>query len=312
MSVVLPPAADRHSAEDSGGWGPRGRSKLQVIAAIGATSVLLAAGGLVLLTRHPHRPGPVAGGCGLVPCSATVPATQPPSAAPSPAASTHPAVKRSGSPARASASAPAPARASQPPPTPQPTAPASIGGFFDNSGITDNTSTSAGNLDGSGYSLSEQALAAAGVTPGSVIRYGSARLSWPGGPAGQADNIVSSGQTVAMNGSGRVLAFLVTATWGPASGTGTIRYTDGTSQPFRLGAPDWFQPPPFGSAPVIAMRYRNGPGNWQDGSHPAYVYYASVPLASGKNLQAVVLPAISGPVPRANRPALHIFAMTAS
>ncbi|MFI5068824.1 MAG: hypothetical protein ACHP9Z_33260, partial [Streptosporangiales bacterium] len=283
MSAQLPPTAGRHSKETGGDGGSRGPSRLQTIAWIAATGVLLAGGGLALLTHHPHQPGRPAAGCGLVSCSATIPVTQPPAPvrppSPSPSASTRPSVTRANFPPRAAASA----RAShQPSPTLRPTAPASIAGFFNNVGITSNASTGAGNLDGSGYTLSQQALAAAGGTPGSVIRHGSVSFTWPAVPTGQADNIVASGQTIPVSGSGPVLALLVTATWGPARGTGTIRYTDGTSQSFTLTAPDWFQPPPPGSVPLITMGYRNGPGNSQDASHLVEVYYAGVPLAPGK------------------------------
>jgi len=311
MSAQLPPTAGRHSREPAGDGGSRGRSRLQTIAWIAATGVLLAGGGLALLTHHPHQPGPAAAGCGLVSCSATIPVTQPPAPArpPSPPASTRPSVTRASFPP----GAPAPARASyQPSPAPRPAVPASIAGFFNNVGITSNADTGTGNLDGSGYTLSQQALAAAGVTPGSVIRHGSVSFTWPAVPTGQADNIVASGQTIPVGGSGPVLALLVTATWGPARGTGTIRYTDGTSQSFTLTAPDWFQPPPPGSVPLITMGYRNGPGNSQDASHLVEVYYAGVPLAPGKSLEAVVLPDISGPSPAPSSPALHIFAMSAA
>ena len=131
-------------------------------------------------------------------------------------------------------------------------------------------------------------------------------------PTGEADNIFASGQTIPVSRSGSALGLLVTATWGPASGTGTIRYTDGTSQSFTLTVPDWFQPPPAGSVPLITMRYRNGPGNSQDGSRLTYVFYTKIPLASRQRVQAVVLPVISGPSPVANSPALHIFALTVS
>jgi len=220
-------------------------------------------------------------------------------------ASTLPAAARTIVPPRVPASA-------RPSPKPRPVTLPPIAGFFNNAGITVNADTGLGNMDGSGYSLSQQALAAAGVTAGSAIRRDSVSFTWPAVPPGQADNVVASGQTIPLHGSGSVLAFLVTATWGPASGTGTIRYTDGTSTSFTLTAPDWFQSPPPGSIPMITMGYRNGPGNWQQASRPACIYYASVRLARGKRLKAVVLPDISGPSPVAPAPALHIFAIAAS
>jgi alpha-L-fucosidase 2 len=112
-----------------------------------------------------------------------------------------------------------------------------------------------------------------------------------------------------MSGSGSTLGFLVTGTYGPASGTGTILYTDGTSQSFTLNAPDWYAGPPAGSTVAISMAYRNAPGNAQD-QHPVQVFYQGVPLAQGKTVQAVVLPDVSGAPPAAGSPGLHVFAVT--
>ncbi len=59
------------------------------------------------------------------------------------------------------------------------TTPLDLSGAYDNVGITDDTSTDVGNIDGSGSSLSAQALAAVGVTPGSTV---SSSLPTPGAP----------------------------------------------------------------------------------------------------------------------------------
>src|SRR5689334_17378674 len=47
--------------------------------------------------------------------------------------------------------------------------PVDLSAAFDNVGVTDDTNTAPGNLDGAGSSLSAQALTAAGVTPGAAI-----------------------------------------------------------------------------------------------------------------------------------------------
>jgi hypothetical protein len=184
----------------------------------------------------------------------------------------------------------------------------SVAAAFDDTGITADTATGPGNIDGSGYSLSAQALAAAGVTPGSTVTAGGLSFTWPAAAAGQPDNIVAGGQAILASGSGPTLGFLVTGTYGTASGTGTILYADGTSQSFTLSAPDWYAGPPAGSDVAVNMAYRNAPGNAQD-QHPVQVYYAGVPLAAGKTVQAVVLPSVSGSPPSAGSPALHVFAM---
>lgn len=184
----------------------------------------------------------------------------------------------------------------------------SVASAFDDTGITADTGTGAGNIDGSGYSLSAQALASAGVTPGSTVKAGGLSFTWPAPAAGQPDNIVAGGQAVLASGSGTTLGFLVTGTYGAASGTGTVLYADGTSQSFTLSAPDWYAGPPAGSDVAINMAYRNAPGNAQD-QHPVQVYYVGVPLAAGKTVQAVILPNVSGSPPSAGSPALHVFAM---
>jgi alpha-L-fucosidase 2 len=156
--------------------------------------------------------------------------------------------------------------------------------------------------------LSAQALATAGVTPGSAVKAGGLSFTWPAPAAGAADNVVAGGQAILAGGSGTTLGFLVTGTYGTATGTGTILYSDGTSQSFTLSAPDWYAGPPAGSDVAITMPYRNAPGNAQD-RHPVQVYYVGVPLAQGTTVQAVILPNVSASPPSAGSPALHVFAM---
>jgi hypothetical protein len=64
--------------------------------------------------------------------------------------------------------------------------------------------------------------------------------------AGSADNVVASGQEIAVNRSGSEIGFLDTATYGPAQGQGTIIYADGSTQSFTLNVPDWYSGPPTG------------------------------------------------------------------
>jgi alpha-galactosidase len=185
--------------------------------------------------------------------------------------------------------------------------PADLSGDFDNVGITDDTATGAGNIDGAGSSLSAQALAAAGVTPGSVVSHGGLQFAWPDVPSGQPDNILADGQSLSMSVAGSTLGFLATATYGPASGTGAITYSDGTTQVFTLNVPDWYAAPPAGSDPAITMAYRNRGGNTQQ-THQISVYYLSVPLQSGKTVTSLTLPAV-GATASSGSPALHIFAI---
>ena len=182
----------------------------------------------------------------------------------------------------------------------------SLAAAFDDVGVSADSDTGAADLDGSGYSLSATALAGAGVSGGSTVTSGGLSFTWPasGGP----DNVVASGQEVAVSGSGRELGFLDTATYGPASGSGTIIYANGTTQAFTLDVPDWYDGPPAGSAAAITMAYRNAPGNAQD-DHPVYVYEQSVPLDQATQVVGVVLPQASQGL-SAGSAALHVFGLT--
>jgi hypothetical protein len=183
---------------------------------------------------------------------------------------------------------------------------ASLAAAFNNVGVTDDTNTATGNLDGAGSSLSAQSLATAGVSPGTMISHAGLQFSWPSTAFGSPDNVVAGGQAVALTGTGGTLGLLVTATYGPATGAGQILYSDGTSQSFTITAPDWYAAPPATSDPAISMAYRNRPGNAQQ-AHSVTVYYVGVPLQVGKTVTTVVLPNVSSTV-ASGTAAMHIFA----
>ena len=183
----------------------------------------------------------------------------------------------------------------------------SFAAALNNVGTTDDATPGAGDIDGSGSSLSAQALAAAGVIPGGTVTAGGLTFTWPSSAPGQADNAVASGQGFDLTGSGGTLGFLATGTYGQAGGTGQVVYSDGSTQQFTISAPDWFG---GGTSPDIAvtMAYRNRPTGRDN--HPVFVFVAKVPLDPAKTVQAVVLPDVSAPVPVAHVPSLHVFAVT--
>ena len=176
---------------------------------------------------------------------------------------------------------------------------------YNNVGITDDTNTAVGNFDGSSSSLSAQALANVGVLPGGAVTHNGMQFSWPNVASGQPDNVITKGQAFTVAGSGSSLGFLVAATHGPASGTGTITYTDGSTQQFTLSAPDWYSAPPGGSDVAIAMTYRNRPGNTQQ-THTVSVFLVKVALQPGETPSSVTLPDV-GDSPISSSPALHVF-----
>src|SRR5262249_47806035 len=67
--------------------------------------------------------------------------------------------------------------------------PGDLAPFYNISGISSDGAATTADYDGDGYSYSEQALAAAGLTPGGTVTIGGITYTWPDVPAGQADAI---------------------------------------------------------------------------------------------------------------------------
>jgi hypothetical protein len=179
----------------------------------------------------------------------------------------------------------------------------SLASAFDNAGISSDDATTTADIDGSRSSLSAQALASVGLTPGASVTYGGTTFTWPDTEPGAKDNVVSSGQTVRLSGTGSRLAFLGTCTWGDGKGPGKVVYADGTEQAFSVEVPDWYWANP---AAAVVLPYRNTPAG-QD-KNPVSLYTFGVELED-KELHSVVLPKVSDGL-QSGGPALHIFAMT--
>jgi beta-galactosidase GanA len=185
---------------------------------------------------------------------------------------------------------------------------------FNNTGITDDANVSPApnfdGFDGEGTTFSAQGLAAAGLTPGGPVTAGGLTFTWPGEPPAQPDNTMAQGQTIAVSGSGGTLGILAAANNSPESGSGTIYYTDGSSQPFTLSVGNFWYPSGQQGNPVNVQVAGVNYANYPTGSsgHEVYVFEQSVPLAAGKTIEAVTLPSLGGVA--GYNPALHIFALT--
>jgi Beta-galactosidase jelly roll domain/NPCBM-associated, NEW3 domain of alpha-galactosidase len=185
---------------------------------------------------------------------------------------------------------------------------------FNNTGITDNSNTDPSSsfigFDGIGTSWSAEGLAADGITPGSTVSSSGLNFSWPNVAVATPDNTMAEGQTIAISGSGSSLGFLASANNSPESGTGTIYYTDGTTQTFTLDVGNFWYPSDSNGNPVntqvAAVNYANYPTG--PTTHTIYLFEQSVPLAAGKTVEAVQLPSL-GNVAGYNA-ALHIFSMS--
>ena len=185
---------------------------------------------------------------------------------------------------------------------------ANLAASYNDVAITADTNTAPGNYDGGGASFSETALTNAGAAPGATITSSGISFTFPNVAAGSNDNTVAEGQTITMSGSG-TLGFLVSGSYGPASGTGTITYTDGSTQNYTLNAPDWFSTtPPSGGATAVSSAYQNRQGNTTY-AHSADIFSETVALTAGKTIASVSLP--PGGALTSGTPALHVFAISA-
>ncbi|MBO0885344.1 MAG: IPT/TIG domain-containing protein, partial [Mycobacterium sp.] len=181
----------------------------------------------------------------------------------------------------------------------------SLAAAYDNVGITDDTDTNTGNIDGWGSSFSASALAALGVTPGAQIHYAGLTFTWPAAQPGTADNVLADGQIIDLAGSGSTLGLLLTSCY-PTTSSGTVVYSDGTAQTFTIDLPNW-DAPRTGDNVVFTTAYRNRPGNTQD-TDKVSVFYTGVPLAAGKTVKQLILPAVGNTV-GIGVPSLHVWSV---
>ncbi|ACU71561.1 mannosyl-glycoproteinendo-beta-N-acetylglucosaminidase [Catenulispora acidiphila DSM 44928] len=182
---------------------------------------------------------------------------------------------------------------------------------YNNTGIASDGS-SGPNFDGVGWAYSAQALAAAGVSPGSRLTAAGKTFTWPAAAAGTPDNYQAAGQTVAISGAGNSgsISFLGSATNGPSTGTATVHFTDGTSQSVTLSFSDWTlnggsASVQSGNTVAVTTSYRDTTSGGRDGVS-TYVFATSPrSLPAGKTVASVTLPSA------ANQGNLHVFAIAA-
>ncbi|HJP76057.1 MAG TPA: family 20 glycosylhydrolase [Pseudonocardiaceae bacterium] len=184
----------------------------------------------------------------------------------------------------------------------------SLAAAANNVGVTDDNLIDPADLlngfDGDTSSFSAQALAAAGVTSGGPVTAGGLTFAWPTAKSGTPDNVIAAGQTVDFHGSGHTLGFLLSGAYGPVGGTGTLTYTDGSTAPFSVSAPDW-QVIPAGANVAVSTSYHNLAGTGKV-NRTTDLFYDTVPLDPGKELAMITLPATTGPSAKS---ALHVFAV---
>lgn len=185
--------------------------------------------------------------------------------------------------------------------------PGDITPYFDNVGVSDDSDQAAGNLDGIGSSLSAEALAAAGYTPGATVSANGLSYTWPDAAPGKPDDVVAGGQDIALAGKpgATTVGLLGTATYGPSQGTATITYTDGSTQQATIGFGDWTSASnlPAGASVAATLAYRNKSAGGSQ-TAPTYLFTSTIALEPGKTVAGITLPG------QVSSGELHVFAIT--
>ncbi|WP_082725287.1 GH92 family glycosyl hydrolase [Burkholderia sp. RF4-BP95] len=167
-----------------------------------------------------------------------------------------------------------------------------------------NTDGKGADFDGSLYSYSSNALAAAGVKAGVPFGYDGASFVLAGG-ASALDNTVTVGQTVMLppGPAGRSLIVLGAANNGPSAGVAQVNFTDGTSQSVTLAFDDWALnggKASANSAIALTMAYRNT-GGGQKENVTTYIFAQKIAVPVGKRVASVTLPRL------VNAGKMHVF-----
>ena len=102
---------------------------------------------------------------------------------------------------------------------------------------------------------------------------------------------------------GAPVALAASVTSATFSGTGTINYTDGTTQPFDVSVPEWQRGYTTPADEAITMSYHNyAPvGQVQASTH---VFFVSANLDAAKTVGSITLPPAPG-----GRAGLHVFSL---
>src|SRR6266568_963257 len=183
----------------------------------------------------------------------------------------------------------------------------SMGDYYNNAGISPDNNQACANLDGVGFSLSADALAQAGVTPGGSLTSGGVTFTWPSTPACQQDNVLAAGQEILLpqHAGASNVGFLVTSTNGDSSGPVTITYTDGSTTTATLDVTDWAGGPTGPEITAVSTPYRNSTGGSSQ-QLTVSVFEISVPVDSAKTVASVTLPYVGFQV-GSGRTGMHVF-----
>jgi hypothetical protein len=105
--------------------------------------------------------------------------------------------------------------------------------------------------------------------------------------------VVAAGQRIAVGGAGPQLWFLGSANNGSGSGEGTLTYTDGSTAPFTVALTNWTPSTALPQDQLVATAptWNRPAGSGYPAATAVSVYATKVPLAAGRTLAYVTLPA---------------------
>jgi predicted alpha-1,2-mannosidase len=176
--------------------------------------------------------------------------------------------------------------------------PGDMSPYWNVTGVSADSNPSAADYDGVGCSYSQQALNAAGLTPGASITSGGLSYTWPNVAAGNPDAVIAGGQTLPVSapaGATKIgfLGSAVDAGTAGSVGHATITYTDGSTSTAPLGLTDWTLAAGssqvlFGNTILDALPYRNCGGGQQ--AIKTYIFTETIPVNGSKTVASVTLP----------------------
>lgn len=185
----------------------------------------------------------------------------------------------------------------------------SLAQAYGNVGVGDHSNPGAANFDGAGFSYSRQGLAGVGVVAGQSITHNGVTYTWPDVPNGSPDNVVTSGQRIAVGEAISAVSFLGAANNGSGTGTGTINYADGTRAPFTLVLNNWTPSALLPQNELVATspEWNPAPGSGYPAATDVSIYSTTVAVDPSKKVAYLTLPASSSSDQAGNR--LHLFDM---
>ncbi len=171
----------------------------------------------------------------------------------------------------------------------------SLSSYVNNKGI--GSAPGQGNFDGSQYAYP------ASQVPTGQVTYNSVPYQMPVVSATGNDNVVALGQRITLTqGSYQAISFLISSSFGPATGTATVTYTDGTTTATSLIASDWYS----GGVGVVNTTSRYTPTGTEN--HAVALFAVQMAINGSKVVSSLTLPTTAQP--SAAQPSMHIFAIS--